>query len=319
MFRTILIPLDGSTFSEHALPLAAAVAKHCHAELRLLRIVPPLSEYYFMPPELTDPLHQKLLDQYRGEAGAYLHGVASRLDGVCRVVCDVIDEEDEVSTTICDVVRSMRADLIVMSSHGRGTVARFWLGSIADKLVRTAPAPVLLARPPENAPAADPRQSPPLKHFLLALDGTSDAARIVEPALALGACSGADYTLVRVVRPRFPSLVSPHGPYVEPGGKADWSALAKVDERNCRLAEEYLNGVAERLRAEGKRVQTRVHVAEQPATAILREASQVGADLIALETHGRGASRLLIGSVADKVVRGSSIPVLVCRLPTQTD
>jgi nucleotide-binding universal stress UspA family protein len=95
------------------------------------------------------------------------------------------------------------------------------------------------------------------------------------------------------------------------------SELGKIDAQKWRQAEEYLHAVAERLRAEGASVQTRVHVAEQPAAAILREAALVGADLIALETHGRGASRLLIGSVADKVVRGSSIPVLVCRLPHQ--
>ncbi len=90
---------------------------------------------------------------------------------------------------------------------------------------------------------------------------------------------------------------------------------ASFQEQQRQKAEDYLLAVAEHLRAGGAKVQTRVHVAEQPAAAILREAALVGADLIALETHGRGVSRMLLGSVADKVVRGSAVPVLLCRLP----
>lgn len=317
MFRTILVPLDGSVFAEHALPLAVSVAGHCGAGLRLLRVVPPLADYYFMPPQLNDPLDTELRQLHRRDAQAYLDGVVERLRGVCPAVCDVVEEEEGVCESICADVVKTGADLIVLSSHGRGAVARFWLGSIADKLVRTAPVPVLLARPPEQSPAADLQHPASLKHFLLALGGNTIAERIVEPALALGKVTGAEYTLVRVVRPAFPHLLSSAGAYTGPKPPAGWSALGKIDEQKCLQAEEYLRSVAERLRAEGAKVQTRVHIAEQPASALLREASLVGADLIALETHGRGASRVLIGSVADKVVRGSALPVLVCRLPAQ--
>jgi nucleotide-binding universal stress UspA family protein len=156
-----------------------------------------------------------------------------------------------------------------------------------------------------------------LKHFLIALGGNTSAECIVEPALALGKCTRADYTLVRVVRPAFPNLLTHSGAYTGPKPAAGWANIGKIDEQNCLKAEDYLKNVSVHLRKEGATVQTRVHVAEQPAAAILREAALVGADLIALETHGRGVSRLLIGSVADKVVRGSSIPVLVCRLARQ--
>ncbi len=316
MFRTILVPLDGSVFAEHALPLAVSVARQCGATLRLLRVVPPLADYFFMPPLPSDPLHGELQKLHRTDAQTYLDGVVHRLKDTVPVICDVMEEEEGVSESICaDTVRT-GVDLIVLSSHGRGAVARFWLGSIADKLVRTAPVPVLLARPPEQLPAADLQHPVLLKHFLLALGGNVSAERIVEPALAMGKVMNADYTLVRVVRPAVPHLLSSSSvAYTGPKPAAGWSGLNKIDEQNCQRAEDYLRTVADRLRAEGATVQTRVHVAEQPAAAILREASLIGADLIALETHGRGASRLLIGSVADKVVRGSSLPVLVCRLP----
>src|SRR5262249_43029544 len=90
--------------------------------------------------------------------------------------------------------------------------------------------------------------------------------------------------------------------------------LEELEQQLRRQAHAYLGQVADRLRGRSLRVTTRVAVAEQPATAILQEAENQGADLIALETHGRGGlSRLFLGSVADKVVRGASVPVLVHR------
>lgn len=314
MFRTILVPLDGSVFAEHALPLAVSLGRHCGAKVRILRVVPPMADYFFMPPLLNDPLDAELRQAHRNDAQAYLDGVVQRLTDAGTVICDVMEEEEGVAESICADVVKTGVDLIVMTSHGRGALARFWLGSIADKLVRTAPVPVLLARPPEHPPAADLQHPAALKHLLLALGGNTAAERIVEPALSIGKLTGADYTLVRVVRPAFPHLI----PQTEADTRrAASGGLGKIDALNWQKAEEYLRTVADRLRAGGATVQTRVHVAEQPAAALLREAALVGADLIALETHGRGVSRLLIGSVADKVVRGSSIPVLVCRLPSQ--
>jgi nucleotide-binding universal stress UspA family protein len=306
MIRTILVPLDGSTFAEHAVPLALTLGRQANATVRLLRVVAPLADYFFLPPLPGDPLHAELRELHRTEVREYLDAVVARSKDPGRVACDVIEEKEGITETICQDVVQTGTDLIVMSSHGRGAVARFWLGSNADTLVRTAPVPVLLVRPPEEPTAADLQQPVPLKHFLLALDGNTDAEKIVAPALALGKATGADYTLVHVVRPAYANIL--------PQSK---KRLGDIDEQKYQKAEEYLGTVADRLRALGATVQTRVCVSEQPASAILQQATVLEADMIALETHGRGASRLLFGSVADKVVRGSSIPVLVCRLPHQ--
>ncbi len=153
MFRTVLVPLDGSVFAEHALPLAVAVARPTGAPLRLLRVVPPLEDYLFWPPLKSDPLDAQLRQVHRADAQEYLDGVVRRLKDACTVTCDVVEEQVDICESICaDVVRT-GADLILLSSHGRGAVARFWLGSIADKLVRKAPVPVLLVRPPEQPSA----------------------------------------------------------------------------------------------------------------------------------------------------------------------
>jgi len=304
MFRSVLVPLDGSGFAEQALPLALSMARHAGCPLRLLRVVPPLADYFFWAPMPGDPLEVELRAAHRTAAQGYLEDVVRRLRdaGAGSILCDVVEEEDGVSESIyADVVKT-GADLVVLTSHGRGAVRRFWLGSIADKLVRSLPVPVLLVRPHEPALALDLRHEVVLKHLLLALDGSTLAERILEPALAVGKAMGTDFTLVRAIRPAWPAL------------HPSWHGAQKIDEQQRRTAEAYLETVANHLRAGGATVQTRVHFAEQPAVAILEEATLAGADLIALETHGRGGlTRLLLGSVADKVVRGSSIPVLVCR------
>lgn len=85
-------------------------------------------------------------------------------------------------------------------------------------------------------------------------------------------------------------------------------------EQQRAEAQAYLDQVAERLHQQGYRVRTQVALGQQPASAILDQAQSLGVDLIALETHGRrGLTRLLLGSVADKVLRGASVPLLIHR------
>ncbi len=316
MFKSILVPLDGSVFAEQVLPLAVFLARQTQASLRLLRVISPLEDVYFWAPLPGTSLETDLRKQNRIDAQSYLDGVTSRLkqQADCLVLSDVLEDEEGISESICADVVKTGSDLIVLTSHGRGAVARFWLGSIADQLVRTAPVPVLLVRPPEHPPAPDFARPVVLKHLLLALGGKTTAERIVEPAVAIGKMTGADYTLVRVVQPTLYQLSQDGGDLGAQPGAWEFDSR-QIDVQKRQKAEEYLGVVADRLRADSAQVQTSVPFSARPAAAILEEAARVGADLIALETHGRGASRVLMGSVADKVVRGSHIPVLVCRVP----
>src|SRR5208283_608632 len=102
---------------------------------------------------------------HRKDAQEYLDGVVHRLKDAGKVACDVMEEQEGICESICADAVKTGADVIVMTSHGRGAVARFWLGSIADKLVRTAPVPVLLVRPPEQLRAADSTRPVVLKHL----------------------------------------------------------------------------------------------------------------------------------------------------------
>jgi nucleotide-binding universal stress UspA family protein len=182
-----------------------------------------------------------------------------------------------------------------MATHGRGPLSRFWLGSVADELIRRTPVLVLLVRPGEKVPGMIPEVV--LGNILIPLDGSALAEQVLEPALELARLMEARCTLLRVVE----SCSSP----------ADRGSDGPPERAP---AETYLNRVAGRLREKGLRIRTRVVVARHAAEAILEEAEAQASNLIALATHGRGGfKRMLLGSVADKVLRGASTLVLVQR------
>ena len=310
MVRSILVPLDGSPFGEHALPLALDLARKAKVSIHLMQVLLPPGSFAPETPFGDSVLAQRLSDQQKAAQQGYLDTVARRLTaaGVPGVQSWLLD--GDIPGMIRKQAETVGADLVVMTTHGRGMFARFWLGSVADELVRSSHVPLLLLHPAEET--ADLEKPPPLKHILLPLDGSALSERIIPPALALGGLTGADFTLAQVVRPPVPQVLAVEG---QTFGDMAGDLIRHADEvhqRNRTAAEEYLNRVAAPLRNRGLVVLTRVEVDDSPAAAILRDAQTV--DLIALATHGRsGLKRLFVGSVADKLVRGASVPVLVLR------
>jgi nucleotide-binding universal stress UspA family protein len=146
-----------------------------------------------------------------------------------------------------------------------------------------------------------------LKRVLIPLDGSDLAEQILEPALELDCLMQAEFTLLRVVEP---IVVADY----QWGGNAlnsvDRSLMGELQAQ----AEDYLNRVAARVRGRCGGVQTRVITNRYASAAILEEAQGHAMNLIALQTHARGGlARLLLGSVADKVLRAATTPVLVRR------
>jgi nucleotide-binding universal stress UspA family protein len=310
MYRSLLVPLDGSAFAEHALPPALAIARRAGAALRLASVATPVAEAYAEAVYLAAPDLQEVV---KGRHRAYLEDVAGRVrarwDGpVSRAVL-----EGEVAETLCADVAGSGADLVVMATHGRGPLGRFWLGSVADELVRRVSVPLLLVRPREQAP--DLGREPELGKVVVALDGTELAEQALGPAVDLaGLMPQAEVVLVRVIRPPLPAAYLPDAAGVGTEAESILDQVLAVQEQLRRDAQAYLAGVAERLKARGLRVRARVAVEEQPALALLHAAEEERAGLVALATHGRGGlARLLLGSVADKVIRGATVPVLVQR------
>ena len=309
VYRNILVPLDGSTLAEQALPIALGLARRSGAALHFTRVDIPMSTLYLEAAFVPDV---DLLAGSKRVAQAYLDGVIKRVS----VAADTQVQATLVEGDICDGIvqqaAAVKADLVVMSTHGYGPLSRFWLGSVADKLIRRLPVPKLVVRPSDDG-AIDLSHEPELRRLLIPLDGTKEAERILEPAVSLGRLVEAEFLLLRVVQPLPAPVVS--------GAEAFWGLdvtperfeQVQVLQRNMEAdARTYLEAMAEKLRAQSLRTEYRVVVSDQPSTAILDVAQQQRADLVALETHGRhGLGRLILGSVADKVIRGASLPVLV--------
>jgi nucleotide-binding universal stress UspA family protein len=305
MYHSILVPLDGSPFAEEALPLAISIANRAGASLEVMQVHEAYSlrdAFYSWSP------YYPALDEILKEKGlAYLDSITTRLKKTALVPATSALMIGAVGESIIECARGKDADLIVMTTHGRSPLSRFWLGSVADELVRHAPIPILLVRTREFW--QDP--GPTLKQILVPLDGSVLAERVLEPTLALGTLMGAKYTFVRAVETGLRPSDRPHL------GKLKAAGQSEIEKRKAE-AQTYLDGVAGRLRAKALCIQTRIVVGEMAANAVLDVARQ-NIDLIAIATHGRGGfKRLFLGSVADKIVRGAFTPVLVYR-PTASE
>jgi nucleotide-binding universal stress UspA family protein len=312
MYRNILVPLDGSPFGEHALPLALGLARRSGAAVQLVHVAAPVEIAYTESLFITEA---DLAERIQARLRAYLDAVAQRAEAAAGVRVTPVLLEGGITEQIRRRAAELPADLVVMTTHGRGPLGRFWLGSVADELLRRLAVPLLLVRPHAGEP--DLAAEPPLEHLLVPLDGSELAERMLEPAVALGRLTAADYTLLRVIKPVLPvapGLGGVAGLTLDDKAQGLLERTRAVHRQLCREAQSYLDRVAGGLEARGLRVRTRVAVEEQPAVAILNEAVPPGVDAVALETHGRrGLSRLLLGSVADKVIRGAAVPVLVHR------
>jgi nucleotide-binding universal stress UspA family protein len=307
MYHSILVPLDGSPLSERALPLARELACRTGATLHLVHVhIPPTAPMYTAGLPLLDT---RLDDQASEAERDYLESLAARLraDADIQVHTTLLDSHiaDSVAELIAKHTLAYHVDLVVMTSHGRNGLARFWLGSVADELVRRLPVPVLLLRANERTPGERIARLP--RRILIPLDGSANAQAVLPYALALGRATQAEYTLLRVIEPVMTARHLPPDP-----------AIRDLDDRlvdELRLdAQLALEQVAEELAVLGLVAHAKVVVAPQAALAILEEANQDGIDLIAMATHGRrGLARMVVGSVADKVLRGSLLPVLLYR------
>lgn len=305
MSRSILVPLDGSTFGEHALPLAMSMARRLGASLHLIHVHSLLDATYAELQVFDNTLDQELRNKER----EYLQAIQKKVQDRLSVPVSIRNLDGEIAAVIREQAASLDAGWVVMTTHARGPMGRFWLGSVTDELVRSLSVSLVAVHPAEHEP--DLAKDADIQHILIPLDGTPHAEEILKPAMALGTAMHADYTLLRVVTPVYP-MTLPAEPAIF--GSVATDVMERIEKMHIELrkeATEYLDKVADRLRADGLRVETRVIVEEQPDVAIL-EAARPPIDMICIETHGRGGlSRLLLGSVADKVVRGSKLPILL--------
>lgn len=147
-FRRILLPLDGSAAAEAILPHAAALAAVEGAELHLLRVIDPLPVPELLPFAERYRMDEARVAEARGQAAAALDQIARRLRGAGAAVTIEVAEGAQPARVILDVCQARGIDLLAFTSHGRGGLIEAFTGSTADKLLRAAPLPVLVYRPP---------------------------------------------------------------------------------------------------------------------------------------------------------------------------
>jgi nucleotide-binding universal stress UspA family protein len=183
--------------------------------------------------------------------------------------------------------------MIVIATHGRDGLARFRLGSVADKVVRHAECPTLVIGPNVKIELAPYR----VQRILAPLDGTELAEKAVPIASWVARAVDAELNLVRVVSVLMPEY--------ELGYSID--VLGEIEQ----AAREYLAKMVQKL---GPSVRTRADVlVGAPDVQLLEHMKQTPADLVILASHGRaGILRTALGSVADRMLHGPA-PVLVLR------
>ncbi len=301
MFRTVLVPLDGSASAEHALPWALAAADPS-AAVHLVHVhvtpVPMMVEGVVV----SDPTLDRSI---REQEGDYMDRLAERVRAAgpdLSVTARTIDSDDPLAETIGKAAAETGADLVVMTTHGRGPFARFWLGSVSDEFLRHTPVPTLVLRPRDDTGPSDLSTRPALKHLVVPLDGSELAERVIDPAVKLATRFGADITLLLV-------LDSPgNSGTIARLQKRDAAAALSADEQ----AEKYLDRCVRSIADRGGPARTKLVRQGAPGEVVLALAGQDPATGVALATRGRsGITRLLTGSVTDDVVRNAPGPVLV--------
>lgn len=310
MYRRIIVPLDGTSFGEYAVPFAVTIARRTGAALELAHVHTPqvpdgnledLTPYQFTG--VTEFEHD-FDEASANKEAARLREIARGLAAEHDITVSARVLTGHVALALHRESGEQHVDLVVMATHARSGLERARLGSVANDLVRHSDCPVLLVRPPLDRPDLPAPPRPTFNRVLVPLDGSEFSERILEPVSELLWWLGSRVTLFQALSPAL-------GGGLRPGKELD-TLLAS--ER--KGAEDYLEGIADRISDIAPESRVLVVEARDAAGAILDAADSEGADLIAMATHGRGGlSRILLGSTGDRVVQETARPVLLFRPP----
>lgn len=294
MFKNILVPLDGSVLAERALAPAMALAEAVQGRVTLLCSpqVQPMSiddysgGYSWWWPEQAQ--------ERACEASAeYLSALAERWAQEGVAIQTQVTEGDTASVLV-DSAATLDADLIAMSTHGYSGVTRWVLGSVTEKVLRSAPCPVLVIR--------DARS---INSVVITLDGSALAEKALEPGLEVARRLGATVTFLHVATPEpLPEEIVQR-----------WEGMER-GEGEAEQAEIYLETLCRQYEAEHSGTIALEVLEGPPAQRIVEFVAARPVDLVVMVTHGRtGLRRWAYGSVTEKVLRGCQRSMLIVRPP----
>jgi nucleotide-binding universal stress UspA family protein len=304
MLQRPLLALDSNSIAEHAIPFVTLLARQLHQPVVLVSVTPDEHDVDHVVRMARSGI-AVVGHQFAQRADMYLRRMRARLseEGV-EAVIDV--RRGEAAPAILEAARAHDAELIAVATHGRGGLERWVLGSVADKVVRNSPVPVLLVKPPEG----DRPAVAALTELLVPLDGSQVAEAAIPYAAYLARAFSVPIRVIRTV---------PVSPWTAASTDVDGATivppevLAELEED----AQHYLERIVAQLVEQ--EVQATAHFAtlKAPEAEILERAAAVAGSFVVMTSNGRtGWRRTLLGSVTDRVVRGCSVPVLVIRPPS---
>ncbi len=288
----ILVPLDGSELAERALPYAVALAKALGERVTLLTVWEGTeSELGANFPSMAMEIEAKAREYF----GSYLGGIEARFaDSV--PVQTLVTEGDAVEE-IKRAADEIGASALVVATHGRSGIGRWFYGSTASHLLRHSALPVLAVGPHALERA---KADVSFTHIMTPLDGSPLSEAALPAATALASKLGARLSLVRVVRWAVQAY-----PYTLPE-----AYVPQVDDELEAGAKAYLQ--QKEAAVKGADVSAFV-VRGAIADGLLDFIEKEAVDLVVMTTHARGGlARAALGSIADRVLQGPA-PVLLIR------
>ena len=298
MYTDILVPTDGSGFDREAILVALRIAERCAAKVRLVRVA-STGAYFGLgaSPEAVVATHRAIRAE-QDAARTELYALAAECRSISDATVTTDLEQGPIGDVLAGYAKRNNIDLIVISSHGRRGIARLSLGSVTDSLIRRTTIPVLVVKPCPSY--LTPAATKDFHHIVVPLDGSALAEQILTRIVPLAKLEEAEITLLHVLTPSEEAHENEHRRSVP------WW------DKKVAGAKAYLTRRASAVRAQGVLATIDVVVGEFVPASITDYARRVGADLVAIATHGRGGfARMIHGSVADGVTKSAMSSILV--------
>jgi len=313
MYSKILVPLDGSSLAERALPYAIKLTHSLKAQLRLLRVVESATFASAKPEDRKRnfAIAQTYLDSIKHSISSPDMALGIRPEQVETSVIEGFPGQEIAFTANND-----KASLIVMTTHGRNGLTRLVLGSTTAEVIARSKVPVALIHPTKiydgeylGQILTEKIEPAPHNCLILTLDGSPKAESALETATTLAEQSDATLYLLRIDSPR--STQDYQGLVADYGYNYD-TEIAKENQSRREQAYLYLDQVQQKIAKEGLNCIKAVRISNNPAEEIIKFAEEVRASAVVMTTDPhRNFNQLLIGSVADEVMQSSYRPVII--------
>ena len=300
MYKKILIPLDRSETAENVLPYARALAKRLGIPVELLAVV-DFTELARSVSAADGLFLDRLAKDEARRSGVYLAGISESFPGIA---ARCLVKQGRAADIIVEMAAAEKDTLIMMATHGRSGLNRFFLGSVTEKVLRATSSPLLVVRAKEGTVAGGEAV---FKSLVVPLDGSELAESVMPSVVALAKQLDLEVILFR-------AYAVPYGAYTAGEG---FYGPVNLEGFLARLREEtidYLKNKTAELKRKGLTQVSYVTKEGLSADEIISFGRESPDSLIAMCTHGySGVKRWVLGSVTETVVRHSGDPVLIVR------